>query len=128
MSVVLSGLSTWPHGQDCQTIPESVFFLALILQKLFHRSNRVVVFARIGLALPIVNKCSWKMRIISIIHHLSLLLNDFLPGISPLCPPRSESKLFAFCHGFVKFCSAVAIFSVYLSFAMKIYNSNSSMG
>jgi hypothetical protein len=92
MSVVLSGLSSWPHGQDCQAIPESVFFLALILQKLFHRSNRVVVFARIGLALPIVNKCSRKMRIISITHHHSLLLNNFQeshhfvhPGVKVSC-------------------------------------------
>ncbi len=72
------------------------------------RSNWVVGFAWIGLALAFVNERSWKMRessplFITYHHH-----NHHLWEISPLCQPWGDSKCFAIYHGFVQFCNGFA--------------------
>ncbi len=107
LTVSVVYLAKWANSQ---AKPNNFNVLSFDSSVTVLRSNRVVGFLWIGLALAFVNKCSRITSIIIIFHHPSS------PPVIITILSTLEWKLVVLflCHGFAKFCSGFTLILFFL--------------
>ncbi len=117
LTITLVYLAMW--AEDGRAMPIDYQVLSFDSSVTVLRSNRVISYAWIGLALAFVRKVRESSPLFIIYHHH----NHRLWGISPLCQPWGESKLFcSFAMFLSNFAMVLLGFSFPFDFAMKIFS------